>query len=763
MPWPIVYTGGQDDDRTRAIDVVHIEPSIREGVHLVSSLYGKDASAPLYRYPPVNLFPPYLTGPQQIPGRLVCNAGQWDGSPSPVLYYQWMRDGVDVPGANQYEYFTTEVDDNTVMTCEVRGANYLGEDYALTSNSIAVSLIEPIELREMEDYIVTGIQASKHITIQDRVTTIVTGVAAEDRMDINRSVAYFITGRAAEDRHDINAMNMPVITGLQVEDLQTIFNTEVMAINQEWADPLVEGVLTPMNLKNYDAEFGIEGWEIFGAVTYTDFQEVTQFGSGDHCWWGGENVHTGGSNIPYSYMWQDVPIEPSWVSDVDGALCYLSLGWYQRSFAQLDQANIKIEFLQSDASTVISSYAGPGFLATPTGIWYYRSMDIAIPPNTRYVRVIPEFNLIDGTDLNAFIDSILMFIRKGAKVNSRDRGPSFEQWRLRFTLSNTYSGCALSELAFRDSPGGTDLATGGFELAGSEGQGGLAIYAFDDLINTGYWAGEISGVGKGTAWVGYDMTTPVRPRQLAITARPDTNSLQMGREFWLEGSDDGIYWVPVQFYDQDQVGTFASQETKYFTVVQGAFDYFTATAGGTYSYSRDLYSYDDYAGKGNVYRCDTRLDITHLRVMIDDNSLTPFNYRLQLLKISPEKDGSYGVGMVEEILEDIALVSPGTDSGLQWVEAACLLTHEFEGGEYFCVRFYDVDAATNPIDPNEGRTRWISSWNSLPNAYETKGYVAKFINSWAGGTQTPAFGEVNPSASNKQNTHWAVDFKGSVF
>ena len=762
MPHPIVYTGGQDDDRTRAIDVVHIEPSIREGTFLVSSLYGPEASAPLYRYPPVNTFPPYLTGPQQIPGRLVCNAGQWDGSPSPVLYYQWMRDGVDVPGANQYEYFTTAADDNTVMTCEVRGANYLGEAYAFTSNSIAVSLIEPIELREMEDYVVSGVSASKNITIQDRVTNIITGVAAEDRMDINRSVAYFITGRAAEKREDINAMNVPVITGLQVKDTQTILGTDVYAITEEWADPLVEGVATAMNLKNYDAEFGTVGWEIFGAVEHTNFLEVTVH-EGDHVWWGGENVHAAGANIPYSYMWQDVPIEPIWIPDVDGALTYVLVEWYQRSTAQNDQANIKLEFVQNDGTTIISSYAGPGLLSTPAGIWYLRQMETAIPPNTRYVRIIPEFNLIDGNDLNAFIDSILMRIRKGAKVNDRDRGPSFEQWRIRFTQSNTYSGCALSELAFRDSPGGTDLATGGFELTCSEGQGGLAIYAFDDLINTGYWAGELSGVGNNTAWIGYDMTTPVRPQELAITARADTNSLQMGREFWLEGSDDGIYWVPVQFYDQDQVGTFTSQQTKYFGVAQGAFDYFTATAGGAYTYYRDQYSSDDYAGRGNVYKAYTRLNITHLRAYIDDNDAVPFNYRLQLFRVSAQKDGNYGIGMVEELLEDIPLASPGTTSGLQWVEAACSSTHEFEAGDLFCVRFYDVDAASNPVDPNEGRLRRISNYNGFDVPYVAKGYVAKHVSAWSVGGQTPSFGEVNPSYFNTENFHWAVDFKGSVF
>lgn len=765
MPHPVVYTGTQDDDQTRSVDLVHIEPSIREGLHLVSSLYGHDASSPLYRFPPQNIVPPYIVGPQQIPGRLVCQTGQWTGSPSPTMYYQWMRDGEDVPGANAYEYFTTEEDDNTVMTCEVRGANYLGEDYAMTSNSIAVSLIEPIEVREVEEYITTGISASKVQSIQDRASVIVTGIAAEDRQDVNRAVAYYITGRAAIDREDTNAMNIPVLTGLSVEDQLILQNDDgVMVVNYQYADPLVESVPVGMNIGNFNAEIGLVGWEVFGAVTVGGTNGVPFGYDGVHCWYGGDNVHAGGLNIPYSYAWQDVPIEPIWEADVDAELCNVEVLFFQRSLNDMDQANVKLEFVASNGTTILGDNDGPGLWASPSGVWYPREFEVAIPANTRYVRVIHEYSLIEGTALNAYIDQITINIRKGAKIASRDRGPDFDKWRVRFVQANSYSGVALSEMEFRSSLGGSDLASGGDVIAGSEGLGGLKGYAFDNMINTGYWAGELNGVAFNTAWLGYDFASNVKPRELAITARSGTNSNQVGRSFYVEGSDDGTVWIPVQYYDESVVGTFTSEQTKAFPISDGAFGFWTEYYEGVgYSYGRSTTSNDNSHGKGQIYRSNTRLNITHLRALITDQA-DSFNFRLQLFRVSFLKNGLFQPGMVHEVLEDISLSSPGSNSGDIFVEAACSVTHEFEVGDYFCVRFVDEDAASNPVASNEGRTKYISSFNDEPSGPWTirETIVSRVIN-WNGDNHTITIGDTNPTGTGNSNFNWAVDFKGSVF
>ena len=166
MPWPLLYNGGQDDDRTRSIDNVHIEPSIREGVHLVPSLYGKDASRPLYRFTVTNIVPPFITGDSKIPNVLTCNLGQWAGSPTPLFDFQWMSNGADIPGAKSQTWLSDIAYDNTVITCEVRGYNFLGEVYALTSNSIAISIIEPIEIGRMDFFTMSGLPQDKLLTLQ---------------------------------------------------------------------------------------------------------------------------------------------------------------------------------------------------------------------------------------------------------------------------------------------------------------------------------------------------------------------------------------------------------------------------------------------------------------------------------------------------------------------------------------------------------------------------------------------------------------------
>lgn len=769
MPHPLIYTGTQDDDKTRSADVVHIEPSIREGVHLVSSIYGPEASSPVYRFAPTNVFPPYLTGPQQIPGRLVCNSGQWQGSPTPVLFYQWMADGVDIPGANQYEFFTTEAQGNTVITCEVRGANYLGEEYAVTSNSIAVSLIEPIEMNEMGDYLITGLAAPKIQTTHDERTTIITGVAADNRQDINRGVAYFLTGISANNRQDINAMNMNFITGLPQSQLLSVLERDwgIGVISWNIGEPLIDGVPQAMDLKNPEAEFGMLGWDIFGEVGYEGDTNGPEWNTGRYSWHGGYSVHAGGSNTPYSYMWQDVPIFAVHEVDVDAGSCYVIIDWYQFSEANLDQGNIKVEFYGAN-DVLTGSFDGPGLWAAPNDIFFHRSIDHPIPPNTRYIRIIPEFNLQDGNNNDAQIDSISMMIRKGNAIGDRDFGPNFERWRIRFTMANTWSGTALSELEFRDGIGGSDLSTGGQPIFGSAGLGVTnADYAFDDLRNTGYWAGGENAVTEGTAWIGYDMQTPVKPLEIDITARTGTNSLQVGREFYLEGSDDGIRWTTVQYVPEERLGTFSSGQQKQITIGDGPYDYYrNLWTGGGYTFNRNLHGSDDYKGKGNVYQAHARIDIIELSVRVKDNSLTAFPCRIQLIRLNTQKNGSYGIGMVEEILEDIAFNAPGTNSGHVWMDFACSQTHSFEVGDYFLIRFYDIDTSTNPDDTAEGRTTYLSTnYNGELDPYQIKGGLAKFVDPWIGGGETLTIGDVNPNGytSGSNNWQWAIDFKGSTF
>ena len=84
---------------------------------------------------PALVTPPVITGTPVLGNELVCDGGQWAGYPAPVLTYQWLRDGVQIPGATSDSYITTLDDLGAEIECAVLATNYLGTDYSV-SNSL---------------------------------------------------------------------------------------------------------------------------------------------------------------------------------------------------------------------------------------------------------------------------------------------------------------------------------------------------------------------------------------------------------------------------------------------------------------------------------------------------------------------------------------------------------------------------------------------------------------------------------------------------
>lgn len=768
MPHPIVYLGTQDDDQTRSIDLVHIEPSIREGTKLVSSLYGSDASAPLYRFPPQNTFAPYLTGSPQIPNLLTCNSGQWSASPAAKLYYQWMADGADIPGATNQTWLSTTDYADAVITCEVRGANYLGQSYALTSNSISITLTQPIEIEEVTFSWVSGISANKHQTIQDDRLVITTGMSAVGRMDLTRAVAYFTTGISAENRQDLNAMNLGFITGLPQENALSILERDysVAVISRTLGEPLVAGEYQTLPLKNPEAEMGIYGWEMFGAVSFE--RQGSNSGvsnTNGYSWNGGEDVDSENQNIPYSYIYQDVPVYEPHEDDIDADEVSLNVVWYQYSAENADQANIRLAFYAANGD-LISLDSGPGLWASPNDIFFRREYDCAIPALTRTIRIYAEFNLQLGTDNDAQIDSIQMNIWKGDKPATRLRGPDFNMWRLRFLQARTWSGGALSELEFRSSPGSLDLTdsiAGNGPIFGSAGLGTAnANAAFDNQRNTSYWAGGENSIAENKSWIGYDFDTAVRPEAVEITARPGSDALQVPKSFIIEGSDDGVLWTPVHNVPEVIAGpAYNTGERREILIPKGTIDFWRNHPDiGNVSYIRNAFGADDYVGKGNVFLCHSRINVTHLSVLLQNQTLA-FDYRMQIARVTGQKTGQNGFGMISEVLETIDTTSPSGSDVWGWHDFALSDTYEFEVGDYFLVRFYDTDVLSNPVQATEGRTVYIDTWDGL-DQYSLR-QVAEIISPWNKGSMDLNIGDVNPTTAGGTFAPWALDFKGNVF
>ena len=134
---------------------------------------------------------------------------------------------------------------------------------------------------------------------------------------------------------------------------------------------------------------------------------------------------------------------------------------------------------------------------------------------------------------------------------------------------------------------------------------------------------------------------------------------------------------------------------------------------------------------------------------------------MQLAKVSLQKSNTYHSGLIMEVLEEVEMTSPAGGSDVfVWRDVALSQEYEFEVGEYFIVRFFDKEAASNPFDANEGRIASISDWNG-PTQFEMR-KVAQKIEVWNGSSQTLAAGYVNPTGYG-QNYFWALDFKGNVF
>lgn len=737
MPHPIVYVGTQDDDRTRSIDLVHIGPSIREGVHLVTSLYGSDASAPLYRYAPANTVAPWISGDVQIPSTLTCNEGQWSSSPSVKFDYQWMSDGIAIPGETNRQYITDASVDGTLISCEVRGYNYLDEAYALTP-SIAVSLIEPIELNEQENYIITGLDTDLIQTIHDEKSVIITGMGAENGSSVTRGVLYLSSGTSAFERNDVNSLNLPVITGLSVDQSIPIKGPEVSVINWDTGTLFTNEAVQPLPIKNGTAEAGIAGWTAFGAATHRDV-----FGGGyegDIYWWGGANVDASHQNIPYSYLYQDVVVWPVWQSEVDLGNCSIHLEWYQSNSNWEDQGNVKVDFLNA-GKVVISSDNGPGLLATQQGVWTLRKMEASVPSGTRYIRVYMEFNLQSGTDNNAYIDFIAGTIFTGTYPVGRDYGPNFSDWRIRFTQANAYSGTSLSEVEFRNGIGGADLAVGGTPIAGSEGLGGLATYAFDDLRDTKYWAGESNGVSNGTAWIGYQFGSTIRPIELDITARTGTESLQVGREFVVEGkaAADSL-WTPVQHFEYAEIGNFSSGQQKQFVITSGTLPYTHEQAQIDAGLNVKEITSDTKRNLGNTFTAKTRMDITHLRAYV--GAADTFRIGICRLVFFSDWGSMYEYDPFKFEVE----VTAGF--GNEYIEVALPSTFSTEVGDSFVVYITDVNTTSN-----------CRVGKYTTEAPEDRTYAYR-LRSWGSSRIVLIEGTTN---ENGYGAFYDVDFRGTIF
>ena len=71
--------------------------------------------------PPGNSAAPSLSGSARVGQRLHCDPGTWSGSPT--LAFQWLRDGVPIPGATLQTYTPVDADAGHAISCRVTATN----------------------------------------------------------------------------------------------------------------------------------------------------------------------------------------------------------------------------------------------------------------------------------------------------------------------------------------------------------------------------------------------------------------------------------------------------------------------------------------------------------------------------------------------------------------------------------------------------------------------------------------------------------------
>lgn len=127
------------------------------------------------------------------------------------------------------------------------------------------------------------------------------------------------------------------------------------------------------------------------------------------------------------------------------------------------------------------------------------------------------------------------------------RGPnphgSHRYWRFFPTAGNGRNDyITIADLAFRSTPGGVSVATGGTPIqSGNYDGNGVPANAFDGNAST-YWESQ-KGTAGADIWIGYDFGTPVSVAEIGITAHASYSTNERPTQGFVQYSDNGTAWT----------------------------------------------------------------------------------------------------------------------------------------------------------------------------------------------------------------------------
>lgn len=97
----------------------------------------RSAGGYAYLNKPVNSVLPAITGTTTVGQTLTCSTGTWSKSPS--LAYQWMRDGVVLPGETASTHLLVAGDAGALMSCAVIATKGGTQTVATSANTAAIA------------------------------------------------------------------------------------------------------------------------------------------------------------------------------------------------------------------------------------------------------------------------------------------------------------------------------------------------------------------------------------------------------------------------------------------------------------------------------------------------------------------------------------------------------------------------------------------------------------------------------------------------
>jgi len=217
----------------------------------------------------------------------------------------------------------------------------------------------------------------------------------------------------------------------------------------------------------------------------------------------------------------------------------------------------------------------------------------------------------------------------------------------------------------------------------------------------------------------------------------------MGRDFILQGSEDGKNWIDVQMYEE--LAAFSSEEQRQFEVLRGTIPWWGRTAfpATTNTVGVGVANKVDYI-RGNVFRARARFNLEEVQGCVPAGT----NLTLGAAKV----EYTFANGLMRNPQQ----VNVGVASAAGWKSAVLPEPIELEVGDYFL-----VFGVTNLN--YQGGLRY---WYDVQNQYSTGLYPVKdhTLVQWQHGwlsTQTSAY---DLGKNNLKDTlFYAVDFQGTIF